>query len=302
MVSVVIPTHNRVDLLPRAIKSVQSQTISDVEIIVVSDGSTDDTDTLMTKIAKEDSRITYISYHPGHNGNYARNQGIKAAKGEFVAFLDDDDEWCPSKLEEQLKVMMSDEKIGLVYTGTQNIFVEENLSYARCPKVQGNLSKRILLNNVIGSTTTVMVRKAILDKTTLFDESLRAIQDYDLWVRICQLALVGVVSKPLVKYYNYRTTNQISANFSKYEQAFSQVNQKYEDLIREKLSTKELNKKYAMQKLSLAMIALRNNNGKEARNYYIESLNKSFGFSALLQYVLSFLGYHTLLKLWGSVH
>ena len=98
-ISVIIPTHNRADLLPRAIKSVQDQTRAVDEIIVVSDGSTDNTEETVKKIAEQDSRIQLIAYYPGHNGNYARNRGIEAATGEFIAFLDDDDEWLPRKTE-----------------------------------------------------------------------------------------------------------------------------------------------------------------------------------------------------------
>lgn len=297
MISVVIPTHNRVDLLPRAIRSVQEQTIKDLEIVVVSDGSTDGTDELMETLKKEDPRINYISYHPGHNGNYARNTGIKASKGEYVAFLDDDDEWLPAKLEEQLKVMESDEEIGLVYTGTHSVYVDEGLSFDSKPTEQGDLSKRILFYNIVGSTTTVMIRKSILKKTGMFDEELGAIQDYDLWVRICQHSLVGVIPKPLVNYYNYHSTGQISANVEKYEKAYQQVNEKYGKLLNEKLTLKELNYKRAIQKRSLGMRALRNGNSKMSRKYYIESLKCAISKDTILMFIASFLGYRTILKI-----
>lgn len=297
MVSVVIPTHNRCDLLPRAIRSVQEQTIKDLEIIVVSDGSTDSSDTIMEKIKKEDPRINYISYYPGRNGNFARNTGIKAAKGEYIAFLDDDDEWFPTKLEEQLVVMESDANIGLVYTGTHSIFVDDGLAFDSKPIEHGDLSRRILMYNMVGSTTTVMVRRSVLEESGLFDESLAAIQDYDLWVRICQIAKVGVVSKPLVHYYNYNSTGQISANVEKYEKAYQQVNEKYKDLLESKLSAKEYKQKLAIQKRSLGMRHLRNGNGNQAREYYRESLRIKYDFRTIQQYFLSFLGYKTMLKM-----
>ena len=100
-ISVIIPTHNRADILPRAIKSIQNQTRSVDEIIVVSDGSTDNTDEVVKEFAAKDDRIQLIEYHPGHNGNYARNKGLEAATGQFIAFLDDDDEWLPRKTELQ---------------------------------------------------------------------------------------------------------------------------------------------------------------------------------------------------------
>lgn len=296
MVSVVIPTHNRVDLLPRAIRSVQEQTIKDLEIIVVSDGSTDGTDELMETLKKEDPRINYISYHPGHNGNYARNTGIKASKGEYVAFLDDDDEWLPAKLEEQLKVMESDEEKGLVYTGTHSIYADDGIEYDSFPKLHGDMSKQVLYSNFAGSTTTVMVRKSILDKAGLFDENLPAMQDYDLWIRICQIAKVGVVSTPLVNYYNYNNSGQISANFEKYEFAYTHVNRKYEELFR-KLTPYEMRRKLSGQKISIGKKAFRVGENKLARQYYVESLKICFRRRTLLYYFLSFFNFKFLLKL-----
>ena len=86
MVSVIIPTHNRFKLLFRAIESVINQTYNDIEIIVVSDGSTDDTDVFMQRYL-DNSRVKYISYSPARGGNYARNRGIEAAEGEYIACL-----------------------------------------------------------------------------------------------------------------------------------------------------------------------------------------------------------------------
>lgn len=270
MVSVVIPTHNRADLLPRAINSALNQTIDDIEIIVVSDGSTDGTDSLMDKCAC-DSRVKYIKYTPARGGNYARNTGIKVAKGEFVAFLDDDDEWLPTKLEKQLVVMESDKSIGLVYTGTHTIYVDCHIEYNSIPSLQGDMSRRILYDNFAGSTTTVMIRKAILEKTGLFDEKLLALQDYDLWIRICQCAKVGVVSEALVNYYNYNSTNQISANYKKYEDAYDSINRKYTNLYT-LLSSREMKKKLAEQKISIGNRALRIGERNIAWKYYWQSL------------------------------
>src|SRR5699024_12380222 len=100
LISIVIPTHNRSELLVRAVDSVIYQTFKDSEIIVVSNGSTDNTDEVMSKY--EDKRINYISYRIAQGGNAARNKGIKAAKFDYIAFLDDDDEWHPEKLQKQL--------------------------------------------------------------------------------------------------------------------------------------------------------------------------------------------------------
>ena len=118
-ISVIIPTHNRVDLLGRAIRSVQNQTYKNIEIIIVSDGSTDGTDEFVNKLKYTDNRIQFYEYKPSKGSNVARNLGIEKSKGEYIAFLDDDDEWLPTKLEKQLEVFQKDYRIGLVYTGKQ---------------------------------------------------------------------------------------------------------------------------------------------------------------------------------------
>lgn len=295
MVSVVIPTHNRCDLLPRAIQSVLRQTEQDFEIIVISDGSTDDTDALMLEFEEKDKRIHYISYMPGRNGNYARNKGIKAAKGEYIAFLDDDDEWLPTKIEKQVALMEADDDVGLVYTGTHSIYVDDDIEYDSCSMLQGDMSKRILFDNVVGSTTTVMLRKKVLEKSGLFDASLSAMQDYDLWVRVCQVCRVGVVSEPLVNYYNYNTSGQITLNFEKYEEAYDILNNKYSELYK-KLTPREWKRKIAGQKISIGMKAHRCNKGSIARYYYKKSLKECFQLKTILLYIMSYFNYSRLLK------
>ena len=101
-ISVVVPTYNRRDLLQRALESAQKQTYADIEIIVVSDGSTDGTKETVEGAAADDARIRFIELSPSRGGNAARNAGIEAATGDYVAFLDDDDKWLPEKLEKQM--------------------------------------------------------------------------------------------------------------------------------------------------------------------------------------------------------
>lgn len=300
MVSVVIPTHNRSDLLPRAIKSVQEQIYSDLEIIVVSDGSTDDTKAVVEGISKKDSRVRFIEYHPARGGNIARNTGIEAAQGEYVAFLDDDDEWLPEKLTKQVAVMESDSKIGLVYTGVHIIYVNEKISYASKSCEAGEMSKKILFDNYIGTTSTVMLKKSLISQTGMFDENLRALQDYDLWIRFCQHCKVGVVAEELINYYNYTNSKQISALTQKYIDSFEYINSKYHDLY-ETLTPEEIKAKKNNEYTLLINKAMRNGNGKLARQY-AKALRKNGNLKkALVFYCLSFLKYKTVLKIRSKV-
>lgn len=296
MVSVVIPTHNRCDLITRAISSVIKQTYKDLEILVVSDGSTDDTKDVVKRLAAEDERIKLIEYHPSKGGNVARNTGIEMASGEYVAFLDDDDEWLPEKLEKQLAVMEADSDIGLVYTGTRIIYVNEKVTYSFNPKAKGDLSKEILLDNSIGTTSTVMARKDILIKAGLFDTELRALQDFDLWIRLCQMCKVGMVCEEMINYYNYVGTNQISALTDKYIDSFAYINDKYKDLLNE-LSSEQLQEKKHNEYMLLGNKAMRNGNGKLARKFIKAALKERRSKKALAYYLLSFTNFKTVLKL-----
>ena len=296
MISVVIPTHNRADLLPRAIKSVQAQTWTDLEIIVVSDGSEDDTKAVVEALAKEDARIKFIEYFPARGGNVARNTGIEYASGEFVAFLDDDDEFVPEKLEKQMAVMESDPEIGLVYTGVRVIYANEGVEYASVPKAAGDLSSKILLDNIIGTTSTVMARKELLLQAGKFDVQLRALQDFDLWIRVCQLCKVGCVSEEMIRYYNYTGTKQVSALTDKYIESFAYINNKYKDKM-EAMSADKMREKKYNEYMLLGNKAMRNGDGKLARKFIKAALGEQRGKKALAYYLLSFTNFKTVLKL-----
>lgn len=294
MVSVVIPTHNRVDLLPRAITSALNQTYNDIEVIVVSDGSTDNTDAFMQKY-DNDGRVRYINYSPAKGGNYARNTGIDAAKGEYVAFLDDDDEWLPTKIERQVALMEADNEVGLVYTGINCIYVNESICYSFKPTLRGNLSKKILFRNYIGSTSSVMLRQSLC-RSCRFDENLQALQDFDLWIKVMQGCKADVVSEPMVNYYNYRNQTQVSSSTAKYIQAIDYINKKYADLFK-KLTAQEFRQKQVNDIMLLGNKAMRNNSPKEARKFFLKALSLHPSVSPLASWVLSFLGFKNMLSL-----
>src|SRR5699024_6438099 len=160
-ISVVIPTHNRANLIERAVNSVLEQTYPNFEINVISDGSSDNTGIVMEHLMKKDSRINYFSYSTAKGANYARNLGVDQSRYDFIAFLDDDDEWLPNKLEKQLQVFSDNEEIGIVCTAYINQHIDINRSTIFTPSAPLNSSKEILMRNCIGSTTTVMLKKEL---------------------------------------------------------------------------------------------------------------------------------------------
>lgn len=297
-VSVVIPTHNRSKLVKRAIDSVLRQTYQNFEIIVVSDGSTDDTDFVLKEISKNDPRVKFIAYENAKGANYARNIGIKEAAGDFVAFLDDDDEWMPEKLELQMNKFKENELLGLVYTGVEVIYYTNKkiINYYSIPKKTGNLSRDILISNCIGTTSSVVMKKSLFSKIGLFDENLKARQDYDLWIRACQITEVGAVNKPLVRYYNSTTTKQISDDVQKYEDALMYLKRKYEKYYNN-LDESLLRRHKQANYMLLALKCLRNGNPKIARRYILKHFKLKPSFRTLFLYLLSYFDYDLLLRL-----
>ena len=295
-VSVIIPTHNRADCVSFAIDSVLNQTHTNLECIVVSDGSTDNTDEIVRAYEIKDERVKYISYHPAAGGNRARNTGIKVAQYEYIAFLDDDDRWHPDKLEKQLAVFSSDAEIGLVCTGIKNIYAESNITSVYIPKVNLDSSKEILIWNTVGSTTTVMTKKSVLEKSGIFDENLKALQDYDLWVRICQHERAAVVEEALVDYYHLKGNNQVSAHTERYIDALEKINEKYSNLIGA-LSEEDKNMREYKFMMLLAKKGLRNAEPKIARKYAKKAFKKCKKPDAVKCWIASFLPYKLVLKL-----
>ena len=293
-VSIVIPTHNRCVLLEKAIKSVLEQDFIEFQLIIIDDASEDNTENFVKSL--NDNRIEYYKIEKSKGGNYARNLGISKCNGRYIAFLDDDDEWCSTKLRKQVELFEKDSSVGLVYTGSEIIYVSEDIKYFNIPNLKGELSKKILIKNYIGTTSSVIIRKDILNKTDCFDENLSALQDYDLWIRICQLCNVEVVKEPLVKYYNRRNVGQISENIEKYSAAIKWINKKYETEIK-KLTSIERTEREFENLLLLANKAIRNNNSRLGRRYLIQGFRVKIKPKSIALFFLSFFSYKWILKL-----
>jgi glycosyltransferase involved in cell wall biosynthesis len=208
-ISVVIPTHNRVDLLSRAIRSVLNQVEQGFEIIVVDDASTTDPAGVIDEF--KDSRIRLIRHAQSKGGGAARNTGICNAIGDYVAFLDDDDEWLKTKLETQLRMFARYPDVGMSYTGFFIVDQSTGLTNQIVrPKPLIRLRNHLLKQNVVGTTSTVMVKKACLGGSVMFDENLGSCQDWDFYLKIVKVCSVQCVSEPLV--FHYFHENRITRN------------------------------------------------------------------------------------------
>jgi len=196
-VTVVIPTFNRNAALRRALESVRSQTRRPDRVIVVDDGSTDDTPLW---VKRDFPDVTYLR-QDNRGVSAARNRGIAAADGEWVAFLDSDDEWRPQKLERQLAALGDNPAYHLCHTNEIWIRGGRRVNEGkRHAKSGGWIFQRCLPLCVI-SPSSAIVRRTLLNDLGGFDETLPVCEDYDMWLRICSRNRVLFLDEPLVVKY-----------------------------------------------------------------------------------------------------
>ncbi|HME54290.1 MAG TPA: glycosyltransferase family A protein [Candidatus Lokiarchaeia archaeon] len=182
LISVIIPTFNRANLIPLTIKSVLNQTYSNLEILVIDDGSTDDTERIVKSI--KDERIRYYKIvHKGFPAP-ARNRGITEAHGEYIAMLDSDDLWVPRKLELQIKPLQSNPNLVLISTNFQRYPGGTKPELKLRKNTTITFKKLISFNIIVNSS--VLFRKNIVDKIGFLDEGseLKSVEDFDYWLRI----------------------------------------------------------------------------------------------------------------------
>jgi glycosyltransferase involved in cell wall biosynthesis len=195
-VSVIIPTHNRAWAIREAIDSVLAQNYTDSELIVVDDGSTDNTYQILLEYG---NRITVI-WQPNQGVSAARNRGIKEASGKFIAFLDSDDRWLPEKLTHQVDFFKSHP--AALICQTEEIWIRNGVRVNpknRHKKPSGSIFEPSL-HLCLVSPSAVMMKREIFDRVGLFDETLPACEDYDLWLRIaCRYPVYLIDAQLIIK-------------------------------------------------------------------------------------------------------
>lgn len=201
-VRVVIPTYNRSHLLKVAVSSVLNQTFQDFEIIIVDDASTDGTQEVVA--AFKEKKIKYIR-HPRNMGEAeTRNTGLMNSKCDYIAFLDDDDEWLPEKLALQVrKLEGSPPSTGLIYTGYFCSYYLNSKLVREWPKLsslRGNNYQALIKQNFIGSPSVVLLKRGCVEKIGLFDSAIAYGLDYDYWIRISKHFDFDCIEGALVKY------------------------------------------------------------------------------------------------------
>ena len=279
-VSVIMPVYNVQDTLGLAIASVLEQTHRDFELILVDDGSTDQSSAMCQAMALQDERIRVI-HQPNQGLAAARNTGIAAAAYDIVALLDSDDLWIPDKLERHVALLQKHPEVGVTYSASQFINdAGEHLALCQTPKVSGVMAKDVLLRNPIGNGSAPVIRKHVFDEiefvddkgvVNYFDVSLRQSEDIECWVRMVTTTdwKFQGIPQPLTLYRI--NDNGLSANTDKQLASWEIAQEKMQgyapDLIRRygRLAR-------AFQYRYLARRAVRSMDVKTARRFCLRAL------------------------------
>ncbi len=195
LVSVIIPTFNRLEVLKRAILSVENQTYSNIELIVVDDGSSDGTGDFLNK-----NSIKFFTLDKNRGVSFARNFGVARSKGEYIAFLDSDDEWLEEKIAKQINFL---NKNNFRWCHGEEIWVRNGIRVNPMKKHKKGGGDQFLpsLNLCLISPSTVMMEKSLFDEFGGFKEDFIVCEDYDLWLRILNLYKIGFIEDHLIKKY-----------------------------------------------------------------------------------------------------
>lgn len=287
MISVIITTYNREKLLKRAIESVLKQTFQDFELIVVDDGSTDNT----KKVVSGYKEVKYVYQENSGGAARPKNTGIKMAQGKYIAILDSDDEWLPTKLEKQRELLESSnfDVVGC------NILVDGKVKY-RIPKYR-NLFERMLVTDDMGTGSALIYKKEVFDKVGLFDENLKSGQDKEMRIRLAREYRFGFIDEYLVNYHlGSDNISNLGLNIEEREKDWEYIFKKYEKYYTGRLLSEKL--RYDGTRYMLLGL------GAKGRKAFLSSIVQNpFGLKNKLYFFVSWFGvnvykYLANIKLW----
>ncbi|MCB2154202.1 glycosyltransferase family 2 protein [bacterium] len=199
-VSVILPVHNRESLVGRAIASVRAQTFEDWELIVVDDASTDATAEVVERAASIDPRIQLLRHEKNRGGNAARNTGLHASHGPWIALQDSDDEWLPRKLEAQMALVHDAEEHGKAMPGVVSCWYFEQDSSGQQrrvePRIDGDAYVH-LLRQFFGTSATLLIRRAVFDRVGEFNADMFSCQEYEFLLRAAEEFEFAIVPEEL---------------------------------------------------------------------------------------------------------
>tara|TARA_R100001244_G_scaffold131689_2_gene105469 strand:- start:6386 stop:7258 length:873 start_codon:yes stop_codon:yes gene_type:complete len=230
-----MPTFNRAKELPRAVRSVLSQTVKDLELIIVDDASSDNTEEVISRF--KDDRIHYKKLPKNVGGAEARNVGIRMARADLVAFQDSDDEWTCAKLAQSLDELEADKKIGAIFTS----YIQISGDNCRLMPVgknrfqHSNAYESLLWQNYVG-TPSLVVKKKYLNEVKGFDASMPRYQDWDLSLRLSKIASFKYLKEPTL--LAYVTRGSITGNSEAHRIALERIYEVHRNAINENKALK----------------------------------------------------------------
>lgn len=232
-VTAVITTHKREpEMVERALKSVLAQTHPDMEVIVVDDSPADFPQRAAVAAMVEGYGVTYIPHETCQGACVARNTGLRHATGEFIAFLDDDDQWLPEKIQRQL-MGFTDQDIALVYCDHEEVNVTAGTQTTKIhDRHKGRIYDKLILRNFIGSTSFPLLRTSAVREIGGFDPLMQSAQDFDLWVRLAEKFAITYVEDSLVLYYIHGG-EQITKSFQKKIAGMERINEKNAEYLKQ---------------------------------------------------------------------
>ncbi|MEL7669954.1 glycosyltransferase family 2 protein [Methanobacterium sp.] len=282
LVSVIIPTYNRAYLIKRSIKSVLNQTYQNFEIIIVDDGSIDNTKEIIESF--NENRIKYIKHKQNKGAAAARNTGIKCSKADFIAFQDSDDEWLPEKLEKEIGAFgNSTVNVGVVYSGLWYIKNNEKryVPHLQITKKEGNVHNELLAGNFVSGLT--VIRKTCFEKVGLFNESLQSLEDWELYIRISKHFCFKFIDEPLS--LAYCSSDSASINYYNLTKSSELIlEEHFEDFDKN-------NETLAVNYATIGLYAFLGREEKKSRKYLRKAIIANpFKLRYLTAFILSFFG------------
>ena len=223
LVSAVIPAFNAAAVIERTVRSVITQTYPVMEILVVDDGSTDETASIVKGLSADDGRVKLLQQE-NKGVSAARNLGIKCARGEYIAPLDADDTWLPEKIEKQVEVFRtSSATVGLVYTQSVRIFEDGRPSVYSASTEEGSVFFPLLLGNFLQNASTPLIRRQCLDKAGLYsldyrNSNAQGCEDWDIYLRLAEHYEYRVVGEFLTGYW--QSTDSMSADWKLMDRSY----------------------------------------------------------------------------------
>jgi glycosyltransferase involved in cell wall biosynthesis len=297
-ISAIIITFNRADFLKKAIESVLNQTNPNFELLILDNSSTDNTEEIVKSF--RDKRVRYIKHQP-LNISQARNLGLKESKGDYIAFLDDDDEWLPEKLEKELEIFnQGNGKLGLAYGGFIRIDENGKEFEWHIPTLKGNIFEPYLCRQdpLTGSASNPLIKKSVFKIVGEFDENLSSSEDWEFYIRLFEKFEADFTSEPVVKIRSHskyrlggRTKDELEAELLVYN--------RYKDVLEKCLKVKS----FYLQAIGGKFCRI--GNPIQGRRYIKDAIIVfPLNFPAYFQYIFSFFNqsfYQKMHKLYKNV-